>query len=181
MYLEKVHYKEKLFPLNSNMGYRNLTLPEIMSLPLPSMTEQKRLHFRPSARQIHHVYELLNYHVFNEKLKKPHIMIAPRRQKYWGMCIGNLDIQKTGSFCTIELMDKWISVQWMVATIAHEMVHQYQWDIMGPKRFNEGKDFLMSHGPSFFTFREKLEHYMIPLKTAHSQRKWYKHQDLFKT
>jgi hypothetical protein len=38
----------------------------------------------------------------------------------------------------------------------------------------------MSHGPTFFRFRDKLEKYGISLKTAHSQRKWFKHQDLFK-
>jgi hypothetical protein len=163
------------------MAYTDLTLRELMELPLPSYTEQKRLYFRPSPRQIHHVYELINYHVFNNKLRKPRLIIAPRRQKYWGMCIGNIEMQKTGSYCDIELMDKWISVQWMVATLAHEMVHQYQWDILGPQRYDEGKPFLMSHGPSFFSFKDKLEDHFIPLKTAHSQRKWYKHQDLFKT
>jgi hypothetical protein len=163
------------------MGYSYLTLPELMSSPLPSLTDQKRLYFRPSVRQVHHVYELINHCVFNNVLHKPRIHLAPRRRNYWGMCIGNVYLQKTGSFCDIHLMDKWISIQWMVSTIAHEMVHQYQWDIMGPERFNEGKDFLMSHGPSFFMFRDSLAQLDIPLKVAHSQRQWYKHQDLFKT
>lgn len=163
------------------MGYSYLTLPELMATPLPSITDQKRLRFRPSERQVHHIYELLNYHVFGNQLRKPKIQIAARRRKYWGMCIGNTHVQRTGSYCSIELMDKWISIQWMIATIAHEMAHQYQWDIIGPERHDEGKDFLMSHGPSFFMFRERLEHFYIPLKTAHSQRRWYKHQDLFKT
>jgi len=38
----------------------------------------------------------------------------------------------------------------------------------------------MSHGPSFFNFRDLLLEHDIPLKTAHSQRRWYIHQDLFK-
>jgi hypothetical protein len=77
-------------------------------------------------------------------------------------------------------MDKWFCAQWAVTVIAHEMVHQHQWDIEGPKRWRKGKDFLMSHGPTFFRFRDKLEKYGISLKTAHSQRKWFKHQDLFR-
>lgn len=163
------------------MGYSYLTLPELMSIPLPSITEQKRLYFRPNRRFIHHVYELLNYSVFNNELKKPTLTVAPRRRNYWGMCIGHISAQRTGSYCDIVLMDKWISIQWMVATLAHEMAHQYQWDILGPERHYEGKDFLMSHGPSFFRFREPLEHNSIPLKTSHSQRRWYEYQDLFKT
>lgn len=163
------------------MGYSYLSLSELMNLPLPSITEQKRLYFRPSVYQVHHIYEMLNYYVFDNDLRKPNLIIAPRRRKYWGMCEGNIRKYRTGSYCQIQLMDKWISIQWMVAIIAHEMVHQYQWDIIGPEREDEGRDFLMSHGPSFFMFRQRLEHFHIPLKTAFSQRRWYKHQDLFKT
>lgn len=161
--------------------YSYLTLQELMALPLPSITEQRRLYFRPSANQVHHVYELLNYYVFKDRLRKPNLLIAPRRRKYWGMCEGNMNKHRTGSYCEIYLMDKWISVQWMVSILAHEMAHQYQWDILGPEREEEGKEFLMSHGPTFFTFKDRLERHHIPLKTAFSQRRWYLYQDLFKT
>jgi len=163
------------------MGYSNLTLPELMASPLPSLTQQKRLCFRPPVRLVHHVYELLNYYVYGNELRKPIIEVAGRRRSYWGMCVGHMYVQRTGSYCSIQLMDKWISIQWMIATLAHEMAHQYQWDVLGPERHDEGKDFLMSHGPSFFMFRDSLEQFQIPLKVAHSQRRWYKHQDLFKT
>lgn len=163
------------------MGSHSLSLRELMQLPLPSITEQKRLLFRPSVSQFHYVYEMLNYHVFKNELRKPHLLVASNRRKYWGMCEGSPFRHRTGSYCQIHLMDKWISAQWMVAIVAHEMAHQYQWDVMGPQREKEGKDFLMSHGPSFFVFRERLEKHNIPLKTAFSQRRWYLHQDLFKT
>ena len=163
------------------MVYSCLSLPELMNISLPPITAQKRLYFRPSIYQIHHVYELLNYHIFDSELRKPALIAAPRRRKYWGMCVGGLERKRTGSFCEILLMDKWISVQWMVAILAHEMAHQYQWDIIGPDREEHGKESIMSHGPTFFQFRDRMEQYHIPLKTAFSQRKWYKHQDLFKT
>jgi hypothetical protein len=78
------------------------------------------------------------------------------------------------------MMDKFFCPQWFVTTLAHEMVHQYQWDIIGPEREHDGKEWLMSHGPSFFQFREEMEWHEISLKTAHSQRRWFKHQNLFK-
>lgn len=158
----------------------HLTLRELMAFPLPSIYEQKRLHFRPTYGLVHHIYEMVNYEVFDNELKKPHIYLLPRCRKYWGMCIGDTKKYRTGSYCEIRLMDKWISMQWLVAIIAHEMAHQYQWDIMGPERAEEGKEFLMSHGPSFFQFRDTMREHDIPLKTAHSQRRWYKHQNLFK-
>lgn len=162
------------------MTYRNPTLREMMEAPIPSLTSQKRLSFRPSLEEAQYVYKLLNRDIFDNKLKMPTIKLAGRRRKYWGMCEASFNMYDTGSWCEIQLMDKWITIQWFVTVVAHEMCHQYQWDIDGPKRARKGKDFIMSHGPSFFKYRKKLKQHNIPLKTAHSMRKWYKYQDLFK-
>lgn len=162
------------------MVLTSLDLRELMSLPLPTISEQKRLLFRPSVRFVHHVYELINYEVFGYELYKPRLEIQSHCRKYWGMCMGETYRDYTGSHCRIRMMDKFFCPQWFVTTLAHEMVHQYQWDILGPERQENGKDWLMSHGPSFFQFREHLEWHGISLKTAHSQRRWFKHQDLFK-
>ena len=98
------------------------------------------------------------------------------------MCSGAVrKYYSTGSYCEIEMMDKWFCPQWMVTTLAHEMCHQYQWDIVGPERDEQGYKPIMSHGPTFFQFRDDLNNHYIPLKTAHSQRRWFKHQDLYKT
>lgn len=156
------------------------SLEDIMNLPLPNITFQRRLLFRPTTRDIVHVYEQLNESVFKNELCRPIIKVQPYRKKYWGMCIGEHDIQKNGTYCRFDLMDKFYCPQWFVTVLAHEMVHQYQWDIDGYKRTRKGKDKLMSHGPSFFQFRDKLAKHEIPLKTAHSMRKWFKFQDLFK-
>lgn len=155
-------------------------LDELMDFPLPRIHEQKRLCFRPSHRFLHHTYELINYRVFSNNLRKPTLELQSNCRKYWGICYGHKYRDYTGSFCHIRMMDKWFCMQWFVTTLAHEMVHQYQWDILGPEREKNGKDWLMSHGPSFFEFRENLEYHNISLKTAHSQRRWFKHQDLFK-
>lgn len=77
-------------------------------------------------------------------------------------------------------MDKWYCRQWLITTLAHEMCHQYQWDIIGEQRISGGKDRLMSHGPSFFIFRDKLKDQGISLKTAHRSRKWFRYQNLFR-
>ena len=157
-----------------------MNLRNLMNLPLPNLYQQRRLHFRPSQYQVHYVYDLLNDSVFANRLMKPEIIVRPRCREFWGMCQGETQMRHTGSYCQIHLMDKWISAQWMIATLAHEMVHQYQWDIEGPEREEEGRESLMSHGPSFFQFRSLLEEHGIPLKTAHSMRRWYIYQDLFK-
>ena len=160
--------------------FRKANLAELMREELPPIAYQKRLCYRTDYDEVVALYRLINKTIFNNKLIMPEIEVMARCRKYWGMCIGSHDKLKNGSYCKIELMDKWISPQWMIATLAHEMVHQYQWDIAGPEREAEGLNAIMSHGPSFFQFRDLLKEHNIPLKTAHSQRRWYKHQSLFK-
>ena len=152
-----------------------------MFLPLPSITDQKRLVYRPSRNEVYHVFELINYYVFRNQLRTPAIHVLPRRRKYWGMCVGQDRKHVSGSYCEIEMMDKWYCPQWMVTTLAHEMCHQYQWDIIGPEREKEGYPAIMSHGPSFFKHKDSLDKHYIPLKTAHSRRRWFMHQNLYKT
>lgn len=156
------------------------SLEEIMLLPLPTIREQKRLVYRPTQADVTHVYKELNRIIFKDELVIPKIHILSHRQKYWGMCIGNISPDIHGAMCEIELMDKFFCPQWMLTTLAHEMAHQYQWEVIGPNRSRKGYDYLMSHGPSFFKFKEKLAKNNIPLRRAHSMRKWFKHQDIFK-
>lgn len=162
------------------MKLNNYSLAEIMNSPLPPVYIQRKLPYRPSKSDIKYVYGELNRLVFANELSMPKLVLAPRCRKYWGMCIGHHAIYYDSSYCKIKLMDKWFCPQWMVTTLAHEMCHQYQWDIEGPKREKNGKEFLMSHGPSFFIFRDRLAEHNISLKTSHGQRRWFKHQDLFK-
>ncbi|MEY4331818.1 MAG: SprT-like family [Bacteroidota bacterium] len=145
-------------------------LKELMKTPLPSITEQRRKCYRPSLREINETYKLINKYVFNNKLKRPPIQLKSCR-KYWGMCIGSLQEVSPGTFCKIELMDKWFCIQWMITTLAHEMVHQYEWDVLR-------KD--MTHRQSFFIWREKLAEFNINLKTSHGQKRWFKYQDFTK-
>lgn len=162
------------------MKLTNYSLTEIMELPLPPLHLQRRLLYKPTKSEVRHVYETINNLVFDNELRMPKIILAERCRKYWGMCIADTKLQYTGSYCHIKLMDKWFCPQWMVTTLAHEMCHQYQWDIEGPKRAKEGKEYIMSHGPSFFLFRDRLAKHNISLKTSHGQKRWFKHQDLFK-
>ena len=151
-------------------------LSEVMLDALPNKTLQRNKCYRPSLNEAHHYYELINYYVLNSHLYKPVLMLRQCRG-HWGICLGNTTRHDTGSYCEIHLSDKWYCKQWFITILAHEMIHQYQYDIIGPET---GKYNLMSHGPTFFQFRENLANHGIPLKTAHSTRKWFKYQNLFK-
>lgn len=150
--------------------FKSLTLQELMDLPLPSLTAQKRLLFRPDLDDVKHVYNLLNEKIFNDTLNRPNIILGKCRG-YWGMCYGETKPYKNGSYCKIKLSDKWYSAQWMIVTLAHEMSHQYQWDNYT----------IMNHGPSFYRHQFKLYRYDIPLKRSYSTGRWFDKQDLFQT
>ncbi len=154
---------------------------KMMNSELPSRGFQKRLSYRTSLKEVTYLYKLLNKEIFNNKLPQAELRVMNKTPGYWGYCIAkNFTPYETGSTCLIKLSEKWYCKQWLITTLAHEMVHQYQFDIDGPKRMKRGLEPIMSHGPSFFIFREKLAKFNISLKTSHSRRRWMLHQNLFK-
>jgi hypothetical protein len=156
---------------------KNSELAKLMREPLPSIGYQRRLSYRTNEQEVIDLYKIINRDCFNNKLNIPEIEIMGRCRKYWGMCYGSFEIIKyRKTYCKIRLMDKWFCKQWLITTLAHEMVHQYQWDIDGDKRESEGKNRIMSHGPSFYAHRERLAKHDISLKQGHGRKRWFKHQ-----
>lgn len=149
----------------------------VMEAELPSITNQRRKLFRPGIADAIYAYKIINRYVFDNKLRRPIIEIA-QTKKCWAYCHWHEQPVWNGSWCSIRLTDKWFCPQWFLNTIAHEMVHQYQWDIYRwdhslPE--NSG-----AHGPSFFMWREQFGYYGLTLKTAFGQRRWFKHQNFSK-
>jgi hypothetical protein len=80
-------------------------------------------------------------------------------------------------------MDKWFCQQWFIQTLAHEMVHQWQWDIYRWEKLDRGEETFTgsgAHGPSFFTWRERFDYYGLNLKRYHRMKKWFLYQDFNK-
>lgn len=150
-------------------------LLEHMADPLPGLTEQKRMCYRPDLEEVHKIYDLINQVIFKNKLIRPEIQLGTRRM-CWGLCMGYACIRTGGSYCVIKLSNKWYCKQWLVTILAHEMAHQYQWDVIGPARWKQGQEVLMSHGPSFFVYRNRMLKYQIPLKITQSKSKWFRYQ-----
>ena len=74
---------------------------------------------------------------------------------------------KTNVSHYIELHCKFPTWKEFIETLAHEMVHQWQWEVLSPQRYEEGKTPIMSHGPSFYAWRKPLHKYLIPLTRAY--------------
>lgn len=159
--------------------HKNSQLSRLMGEDLPGRTYQKRLNFRTNHREVLELYNIINDEIFDNQLIVPEIQIMSRCRSYWGICMAkgiypNYETRKSN--CIIRLSDKWFCKQWMITTLAHEMCHQYQWDIDGCNRIKDGKEPLMSHGPSFFAFRNVLAEHGISLKRSHGMKRWFKHQ-----
>jgi hypothetical protein len=160
-------------------------LKKYMSLELPSIADQKKLPYKTDKKEIRRLFRLINATIFNNKLKIPEIIVFDtfRGKNYWGMCETTHDDPSINTKCAgvkIYLSNKWYCKQWLIDTLAHEMCHQYQWDVYSKQRAKKGCMPVMSHGPSFYKFRNKLARHNIALKRVHRQSIWFRHQNFFK-
>lgn len=161
--------------------YHNTTLRDLMTDELPPLTYQRKISYYTNIREVKALYRLINATIFNDRLVMPKIYVRPRLQGMWGQCYGaDTMYQKNKSRCVILLADRWYCRQWLIMGLAHEMVHQYQWDIYSKTRARKGLEPIMSHGPSFYIWRRKLKKYGIPLKEYNDHDRWFKTQHLFK-
>lgn len=164
-------------------------ITQFMTAPLPTVSEQKRLPYRPEQWEVDALYRSLNKHIFENTLTQPEITLGTIT-KCWGMCNWHETRQKSaswgkaGTWCTIRLYDKWFCPQWFCTTLAHEMVHQYQWDVYRWQHLDyygrpmfEGSG---AHGPSFHAWRDRFAEFGISLKISHGQKRWFRHQDFNK-
>lgn len=169
---------------------RTTLISQYMTAELPVVSKQKRLPFRPTQSQAQSLYRSINKYIFDNQLTMPDIVLKGNLRKCWGACNWELSRQKSashgkrGTWCTIELMDKWFCPQWFCTTLAHEMVHQYQWDYYRWDHWEEfGREVNLTsaaHGPSFFAWRPIVAEFGIDLKTSHGMKRWFKHQDFRK-
>jgi len=154
------------------------SLRKVMSMKLPSKTEQRKLPYRLTKRQMKKMYKMLNEELFNNRLPAAKLVVKKQMKNALGTCEGHFLLPADGkkSSCEIALVERWYCKQWSVIVLAHEMVHQYQWDIYSKNRKNR----VMSHGPSFIKFRKKFERKGIPLLRYMTTSRWFKTQNFFR-
>lgn len=161
------------------MAIGNQTVMQLMRSPLPGKTEQRRLSYRPGYIDVNRAYNLLNETIFGGKLKRPQFWIGSCRGA-WGECEGGFLLDGTPVCSRIKLNDRFYSVHWFLTVLAHEMAHQWQWEIQGAKRIRRGLTPIMSHGSSFFVHKKKMSKMGIPLKTTYRSERWFEYQNIFR-
>lgn len=142
----------------------------LMQTTLPNRSTQRRKLYRPGIDELHRVYDLINEFIFDHALTRPEITTVNSR-KFLGQCVG------TNDSCRIVLNDRWYCVQWMVITLAHEMAHQYQWEVIGNDRVAMGKKRKMGHHNTFYIHKPRMTEYGIMLKRHINHEAWFEHLD----
>lgn len=161
---------------------RDQRLKKYMSTELPPISAQKKQVYRTDLKEVKHLFRVINKTIFNNELPMPEFVIFRRGKDHWGMCEAKTFYPRTDgkSNVRIHLSNKWFCKQWLIDVLAHEMCHQHQWDVYSRKRVERGLKPIMSHGPSFYMFRDKLAAHGISLKRYHRMKKWFKYQNFFK-
>ena len=105
--------------------------------------------FRPTIQDCREVFRNINKQVFNNELKMPNFRLVYSKA-FWGECTGDLT---DNAKCLIKMNKSFLSKRLFVYTMAHEMVHQWEWLV------NEN----MTHGPQFFLWKNELSKFGIVL------------------
>lgn len=122
-----------------------------------AIEQGQRVPFVADLAQAEIVYNSLNHTVFAGLLVRPPICIRNyTKRQIWGECEGFFKKSRWGEPYTkvIRLERNWPNYKKFITVIAHEMVHQWEWDTLG----------VMTHGKtSFFIWKEPLKQHGIIL------------------
>lgn len=148
-----------------------------MQTPLPSKNKQRKMLYSPNIREVRNIWDMLNTEVFDGCLTKPSINLRSLPKEY-GWCIGFIEEESGRHYSKLKLANEFFCVQWLVMILAHEMSHQYQWDVTSIYKPDATVDEKMSHEGSFFCFKDKLALFDIPLQVHYNVNEWFTNQQL---
>ena len=102
---------------------------------------------RADHRMVSQIYESINRAVFGSALKRPKLIIGTYPDM-WGECQGHHRGHRHGETYTkcIRINRDWPNMKKLINVIAHEMVHQWEWERLG----------VMTHGINFWAWQERL-------------------------
>ena len=159
---------------------KNSKLISLMNTELPTISQQKRKQYKTNEREVRKLFHIINEELFNNKLKIPKVIVKSKMYNVWGLCKGIKLPTLHRSGCELVITKNHYCKQWLVMIIAHEMAHQYQWDILGLKKVAKGIEPSMSHGSTFFIHKKKFLKHNVPLKKVVHSRIWFDKQNLLK-
>ena len=92
--------------------------------------------FKPTESVAWYWWRVINKAAFKDSLPYPSKIVIRKLRGAWGTCLG----KKREDMCIVTLSTEINNRRLFIATVAHEMVHQWQW------HFGEGD---LHHGENF--------------------------------
>lgn len=110
--------------------------------------------YRPRIKDVRLWFSVINEIVFKGKLPKfRYITIADKKGQF-AACESQEDVETGKRWCNLELNEEFRSFSFFLAVLAHEMVHAYQYTILGRP---------MSHGKYFWMWKKTFNKHKLPL------------------
>jgi len=132
------------------------TLARIIAKPIPNRTEYWKNQYRPTQQKVAYTYNMLNKILFKGRLVRPNIELY-RQQQCWGWA-NLLDNHRVH----MGLSNRYPCEQFFVGVLAHEMIHQWQWEVDAVKRIKQGLRTQTCHGENFQIWKDKFDSLEIP-------------------
>lgn len=107
----------------------------------------KKHPIRSNIAQLESIYDSINRAIFNGVLVRPKFIIR-KTEKFWGEVEVGHRSSRHGPRRTyvIRFNQYFPSMKFMINTVAHEMVHQWEWEKYGNHK----------HNKSFYAWNERL-------------------------
>ena len=119
---------------------------------IQEIRNQTKNEFIPTKSVITRWFNIFNEEIFNGKINPFHEIEIKRKQGCHAEHIGETD-DRDYLFGTLSIADRFENKTYFIYTLAHEMVHQWQWMHL----------YKTDHGQSFMKWKSKLEKFDIPL------------------
>jgi hypothetical protein len=132
-------------------------LEKIINQPIPEISEYAKMSYRPTSQKAYRIYHMLNEVIFENELSPCRLIVRDLRG-VWGYAHAMIHNYKFKTY--IELTHKYPCEQFFVAVVGHEMVHQWQWEVVEPTR--NKKKYLAGHGKVFYKWKKKFNEHGIP-------------------
>lgn len=106
-----------------------------------------RTPIRPRHAQLQSIYDSINRAVFAGALSRPRIKLSSNPD-FWGEIEVGYRTNRWGdrrTFC-MRFARQFPSMKYMINTVAHEMVHQWEWE----------RNSNITHGQAFYAWNDRL-------------------------
>lgn len=121
--------------------------------------QRPRLPFQPQKKEVLYWFDVINTHIFENKLKFfDQVTISPLKE-HWAY----VNYNKKKSSRKLHLHDRFPNLSFFLDILGHEMVHLWQ---LTQLKDNKGK-----HDKSFYLWKDKFKKYGLKLEKSYEEKR----------